>query len=94
MSDNTNCEYSQDKAVKTMQQTEEPKMKSQNIREKKDHEQSIMTDDDLYEYMFNHVAFDEIPYGKDPLYDHREIYTHETSNIEYGLYENLLGTAQ
>ena len=44
--------------------------------------------------MFNHVAFDEIPYDKDPLYDHREIYTHETSNIEYGLYENLLGTAQ
>ena len=32
-----------------MQQTKEPKMKSQNIREKKDHEQSIMNDDDLYE---------------------------------------------
>ena len=94
MSNNTNREYSQDKVKESMQQTKEPKMKSQNIREKKDHEQSTMNDDDLYEYMFNHVAFDEIPYDKDPLYDHREIYTHETSNIEYGLYENLLGTAQ
>ena len=67
---------------------------SNDTNEKTNTQHSNMNDDDLYENMFNHVAFDEIPFEKDPLYDHRQIYTHEMSNIEYGLYENLLGTAQ
>ena len=83
-----------EKEEKPMQQAGKIKQESRKTKEEKDCEQSNMNDDDLYEYMFNHVAFDEIPYEKDPLYDHREIYTHDTSNIEYGLYENLLGTAQ
>ena len=39
--------------------------------------------------MYNHVVFDEIPFEMDPLYDHRQIYSHEMAHIEYGLYENI-----
>ena len=66
MSDNTICEYSREKERKPMQQADDLKIQSQKTREKKNFEQSNMNDDDLYEYMFNHVAFDEIPYDKDP----------------------------
>ena len=68
-----------------MQQAEESKIQSQKTREKKDYEQSNMNDDDLYEYMFNHVAFDEIPYDKDPLYDIEKYIRmrRQTSNMVY-----------
>ena len=43
--------------------------------------------------MYQHVQFDEIPFDSDPLYDHRQIYSHETAHLEYGLYENTEATA-
>ena len=53
----------------------------------------MLSNDDLIEYMYQHVQFDEIPFDSDPLYDHRQIYSHETAHIEYGLYENIEATA-
>ena len=47
---------------------------------------------DLLDYMYKHVQFDEIPFTSDPLYDHRQIYTHETSYMPYGIYENIEAT--
>ena len=43
--------------------------------------------------MYQHVQFDEILFDSDPLYDHRQIYSHETSHIKYSLYENIEATA-
>ena len=48
--------------------------------------------EDLLDYMYKHVQFDEIPHVHDPLYDHRQIYTHETSYMPYGIYENIEAT--
>ena len=56
-------------------------------------EQHVLSNDDLIEYMYQHVQFDEIPFHSDPLYDHRQIYSHETAHIEYGLYEDIEATA-
>ena len=56
-------------------------------------EQHVLSNDDLIEYMYQHVQFDEIPFDSDPLYDHRQIYSHETAHIEYSLYENIEATA-
>ena len=53
----------------------------------------MLSNDDLIEYVYQHVQFDEIPFDSDPLYDHRQIYSHETARIEYGLYENIEATA-
>ena len=53
----------------------------------------MLSNEDLVEYMYQHVQFDEIPFDSDPLYDHRQIYSHDTSHIEYGLYENIETTA-
>ena len=36
---------------------------------------------DLLDYMHQHVQFDEIPFSHDPLYDHRQIYSHENAYI-------------
>ena len=44
---------------------------------------------DLLEYMYQHVQFDEIPFDHDPLYDHRQIYSHETAYIPYGIYKDI-----
>ena len=35
----------------------------------------MLSNDDLIEYMYQHVQFDEIPFDSDPLYDHRQIYS-------------------
>ena len=56
-------------------------------------EQHVLPNDDLTEYMYQHVQFDKMPFDSDPLYDHRQIYSHETAHIEYGLYENIEATA-
>ena len=53
----------------------------------------MLSNDDLIEYMYQHVQFDEIPFDSDPLYDHRQIYSHETAHIEYSLYENIKAAA-
>ena len=53
----------------------------------------MLSSDDLIEYMYQHVQFDKILFDSDPLYDHRQIYSHETAHIEYGLYENIEATA-
>ena len=52
-------------------------------------EKHVLSNDDLIEYIYQHIKFDEIPFDSDPLYDHRQIYSHETAHIEYGLYENI-----
>ena len=52
-----------------------------------------LSNGDLVEYMYQHVQFDEIPFDSDPLYDHRQIYSHDMSHIEYGLYEDIEATA-
>ena len=59
----------------------------------KEKEQHVLSNDELIEYMYQHVQFDEIPFDSDPLYDHRQIYSHEMAHIEYGLYENIEVTA-
>ena len=52
-----------------------------------------LSDGDLIEYMYQHVQFNKIPFDDDPLYDHRQIYSHDMSHIEYGLYEDIEATA-
>ena len=47
---------------------------------------------DLLDYMYQHVQFDEIPFSHDPLYDHRQIYTHENAFMPFGLYEDVQAT--
>ena len=56
-------------------------------------EQQVLSNSDLIECMYQHVQVDEIPFDSHPLYDHRQIYSHETVHIEYGLYENIEATA-
>ena len=53
---------------------------------------AYMDQAELLDYMYQHVQFDEIPFVNDPLYDHRQIYSHDTSYILYGLYENIQAT--
>ena len=53
-----------------------------------------LSDGDLIEYMYQHVQFDEKPFEDDPLYDHRQIYSHDMSHIEYGFYEDIEATAE
>ena len=53
----------------------------------------MLSNDDLSEYMYQHVQFDEISFDSDLLYDHRQIYSHETDHLDYGLYENIEATA-
>ena len=55
-------------------------------------DQNTVDQADLLDYMYKHVQFDEIPFTSDPLYDHHQIYTHETSYIPYGIYENIEAT--
>ena len=47
---------------------------------------------DLLDYMYQYVQFDKIPFSHDPLYDHRQIYTHENSYMPFGIYENVQAT--
>ena len=47
---------------------------------------------DLLDYMYQHVQFDEIPFTNDPLYDHRQIYTHENAYMPFGIYEDIQAT--
>ena len=47
---------------------------------------------DLLDYMYQHVQFDEIPFSHDPLYDHRQIYTHENAFMPFGIYEDVQAT--
>ena len=54
--------------------------------------QHVLSNDNLIEHMYQHVQFDEILFDRDPLYDHRQIYLHETAHIEYSLYENIEAT--
>ena len=54
--------------------------------------QHVLSNDELIEYMYQHIRF-EIPFDSDPLYDRRQIYTHVTAHIEYGLYENIEASA-
>ena len=71
-------------------------MKIQKERENKlpkCKEKHVLSNDDLIEYMYQHVQFDEIPFDSDPLYDHRQIYLYKTVHIEYGLYEDIEATA-
>ena len=56
-------------------------------------EQHVLSNDDLIEYMYQHVQFDKIPFDSDPLYVHRQIYSHETAHIKYSLYQNIEATA-
>ena len=53
--------------------------------------QSALTHEELIEYMYQHIQFDEMPFESNPLYDQRQIYTQETAHIEYGLYEKYRG---
>ena len=53
---------------------------------------STLDQADLLEYMYQHVQFDEIPFANDPLYDHRQIYTHENTYMPFGIYENIQAT--
>ena len=48
--------------------------------------QSVLKHEELIEYMYHNIRFEEMPFHTDPLYDHRQIYTHDTAHIEYGLY--------
>ena len=43
--------------------------------------------------MYQYVQFDKIPFDSDPLYDHRQIYSHEIAHIKYGLYKNIEAAA-
>ena len=52
-----------------------------------------LSDGDLIEYMYQHVQFNKISFDDDPLYDHRKIYSHDMSHIEYGFYEDIEATA-
>ena len=56
-------------------------------------EEHVLSNDNIIEYMYQHVQFDKIPFDSDPLYDHRQVYCHETAHIEYGLYKNIEATA-
>ena len=47
---------------------------------------------ELLDYMYQHVQFDEIPFVNDPLYDHHQIYSHDTLYIPFGLYKNIQAT--
>ena len=64
-------------------------IQAQEVKIEKDNpkisDKYTLSDDDLIEYMYQHVQFDEIPFDVDPLYDHRQIYLHDMSHIEYGL---------
>ena len=46
----------------------------------------------LLDYMYQHVQFDEMPFSHDPLYDYRQIYTHENAFMPFGLYEDVQAT--
>ena len=49
---------------------------------------------DLLDYMYQHVQFDEIPFSHDPLYDHRQIYTHENAFMPFGIYEDVQASVE
>ena len=53
---------------------------------------STLDQADLLDYMYQHVQFDEIPFVNDPLYDHRQIYTHENAYMPFGIYEDIQAT--
>ena len=55
-------------------------------------ENKSIPQEDLINYMYKHIQFDEIPFESDPLYDHRQIYSHDMLHIPYGLYENIQST--
>ena len=81
-----------------MKQTENTEIQCENTKKienepPKDKVQSALTHEELIEYMYQHIQFDEMPFDNDPLCDHRQIYTHETAHIEYGLYENIEASA-
>ena len=81
-----NSKYSND-----IQNVQAQEVKTEKDKPKISGEHTL-SDDDLIEYMYQHVQFDEIPFD-DPLYDHRQIYSHDMSHIEYGLYEDIEATA-
>ena len=70
-------------------QTQEVKIEQDKPKISDEH---TLSDHHLIEYMYQHVQFDEIPFDTDPLYHHRQIYSHDMSHIEYGLYENIEAT--
>ena len=85
-----------DQVVNKMQQVVNTQTKNVHKTEKelpKEKTQSELTHEELIEYMYQHIQFDEIPFESNPLYDHWQIYTHETAHIEYGLYENIEASA-
>ena len=53
----------------------------------------MLSNDNLIEYIYQYVQFDKIPFDRDPLYDHRQIYSHEIAHIKYGLYKNIEAAA-
>ena len=70
-----------------MQQQEDVKENIKDYPHKQVSRNKIETlqDDKLIEYMYQMVLYAE----SDELYDHWQIYTHDTAHIEYGLYENI-----
>ena len=75
-----------------MQQVVNTQIENEQETEKeppKEKIQSALTHEELIEYMYQHIQFDEMPFESNPLYDQRQIYMHETAHIEYGLYENI-----
>ena len=73
----------------------DPTNSKQRVREMIDNtsaDKAHVNQAELLDYMYQHVQFDEIPFVNEPLYDHRQIYSHETSFMPYGLYENIQAT--
>ena len=85
----TNCKSSQrDQLDPDNNNTHQPKEKADISLATKAHVDQA----ELLDYMYQHVQFDEIPFVHDPLYDHHQIYSHDTSYIPFGLYENIQAT--
>ena len=91
-----NIPFKTDQVVNKIQQVVNTQTENEQKTENKPPKvkiQSALTHKELIEYMYQHIQFDEMPFEKDPLYDHRQIYMHETAHIEYGLYENIEASA-
>ena len=85
----TNCKSSQrDQLDPDNNNTRQPKEKADISLAMKAHVDQA----ELLDYMYQHVQFDKIPFVHNPLYDHHQIYSHDTSYIPFGLYENIQAT--
>ena len=87
-SDNTKTNH---KSITADQQDPNTTEMLKQPNEHKSQSSSVHTLDhaDLLDYMYQHVQFDEIPFSHDPLYDHRQIYTHENAFMPFGIDEDV-----